>query len=161
MRNHLTQARARQSGFSIIELLIAVGIIAIFTTIAIPSLTAVSARTKTKNVAAELYAALSKTRSEALLRNTSITVTAKSGSWQNGWTITNPATTLAAIEDHGALSGVNVVGPASVTFNASGRLPSVAPPTFDVSSSVSSAAAAACISVDLTGRLYMKSASAC
>lgn len=152
--------RASHSGFSLTELLVAMAIAAIFAALAAPSFTELIARTRTKSVASELYAALSRTRSEALMRNTQIAVTAKNGSWQSGWIVADPSASGVSIDDRGATAGVSVSGPASVAFNASGRLPSSAPPMFVVTSPTSSNATA-CVSVGLSGRPYIKMAATC
>ena len=151
--------RARQSGFTLTEALVSVSIVAIFAAMAAPAFTDLIARTRTKSVASELYAALSRARSEALMRNTQIAISAKSGSWQTGWVV---ADTIGGgnIDDRGATSGVSVTGPASVSFNASGRLPSAAAPMFVVTSPASTTATA-CVSVDLGGRPYIKMAATC
>ncbi len=149
-----------QSGFSLIEVLVSLAIIAIFAALAAPSFADLIARTRTKSVASELYAALSRTRSEALVRNTQITVSAKAGSWQSGWIVADPNNSGVSIDDRGATAGVSVSGPASVAFNASGRLPSSAPPMFVVTSPASSTATA-CVSVGLSGRPYIIMAATC
>lgn len=133
-------------------------IAAIFVAIAAPAFTDLIARTRTKSVAAELYAALSRTRSEALMRNTQMTISAKNGAWQSGWTVASTGGTN--IDDRGATAGVSVSGPTSVAFNASGRLPSVTPPMFVVTSAASTTATV-CVSVDLGGRPYIKMAATC
>lgn len=148
-----------QSGFTLVEVMVAIAIVAIFAALAAPSFAELIARTRTKSVASELHAALSRTRSEALMRNTQITIVAKSGSWQSGWVVSDPSGG-GNIDDRGATAGVSVSGPASVSFNASGRLSSSAPPMFVVTSPVS-AAATACVSVDLGGRPYIKMAATC
>lgn len=143
-----------------VEVMVVVSIVVIFMSIAMPSFTSVAGRIKVKSVTSEIYAALLKTRSEAMMRNMPMVASAKSGGWKSGWTISDPAGGSAVLDDKGPLAGVSITGPGSVTFNPSGRLPPTATPAFTISSNGANATTA-CISVDLSGRPYTKFATAC
>ncbi len=149
----------RSAGFTMTEMMVALTITVILATLAVPSFKETIARSKTKSVASELYASLARTRSEALSRNATIIVTPKAGKWESGWTISNPAAD-APIDDRGPTSGLTVTGPDSVSYTASGRLPATSAPRFIITAT-SSTTATACVSVDLSGRPYMKMAATC
>ncbi|MBC7513461.1 MAG: GspH/FimT family pseudopilin [Herminiimonas sp.] len=152
-------ARQRNRGFTLVELMVAVTIVAIFMGIAMPSFTTLTGRIKAKSVASELHATLLKARSEALMRNVSIEVRPKSGNWKNGWTVAYSAATVL-LDDRGETAGVTVTGPVSVTFNAAGRLPPATPPPFIITS-LGANPTITCVSVDLSGRPYSKVGDSC
>lgn len=61
-----TRPAARPRGFTLVELLVAVAIVAIFATIAVPSFQGLMASSRTTSVANELLGGLQQTRSEAV-----------------------------------------------------------------------------------------------
>jgi type IV fimbrial biogenesis protein FimT len=149
------------SGFTLTELLVAIGIAAILVALAAPSFADLSASKRGQAVASELYFALLKARSEAVTRNANVTLSPKTDGWQSGWQILDPANAAIVLEDRGAASGTTISGPASVTFQGLGRVQgnSVAP--FQITTAVGSTSKYQCVSVTLSGRPYMKSGSPC
>lgn len=108
-------------GFTLLELIVAVAVMGILAVLAVPAFQYVAANTKIKSATSNLHLALLKARSEAVKRDTTVTLTATGSAWHNGWTMTSGANTLQAQE---ALKGVAVtVEPAvtSITFQSSGR----------------------------------------
>ena len=148
-------------GFTMIELLVVITIAVILATLAAPSFTTTIARNKTRSVASELYASLSRTRSEALSHNATVSLSAKAGGWNAGWSITNPVMSDTTIDERASTAGVIVsANTTTVAYSSWGRLNNTTAPMFVVTSAVSDAATT-CVSVDLSGRPYMKSASSC
>jgi type IV fimbrial biogenesis protein FimT len=145
------------AGVTLTELLIAMAIIGIMAGIAAPSFSDLMTKQRTKAVAADIYIALSKARSEAIKRNTSVTLSPKSGTttWQAGWEIFNPTDAASRLEDHNPVSGITITGPTSVVYLNSGRVRGTTAPTFDISSSDSHA----CVTVSLSGLPTQKSSS--
>src|ERR1700712_3687111 len=90
---HAVKAQQRNAaGFTLIELMVTVSIVAILALIAGPSLSGLIATQRIKAVAADLYVALSKARSEALKRNVNVTLSPKTANtWQAGWEIRDPS----------------------------------------------------------------------
>lgn len=150
---------AQARGFTLPELLTVVAIMATLAAVAAPSFSGLIAGQRAKSAASDLFASLLRSRSEAIKRNTEVTlVPATAGSWQDGWSIPNPADTGNKLEIHGALTGATITGPANVVYLANGRLKGSSAPSFSVQASGSSTRR--CIQVDLSGRPY-QTATAC
>jgi len=77
----------RARGFTIIELLVVVMVVAVLATIALPNLSGVIVRTRLKTAASDLHTSLVFARSEAIKRNCRINVVAAAGNWSQGWSV--------------------------------------------------------------------------
>jgi len=119
----------RVPGFTIIELLTAIVIVGILIMIAVPSFNDLILSSRIKGAASDMYGALALARSEALKRNTNVTVgpLTAGGLWSDGWQVMAGATVLAT---HGGLSNLKVECPSgtpctqTLTYARSGRLTS-------------------------------------
>jgi type IV fimbrial biogenesis protein FimT len=138
------------------ELAVTMALAAILATVAIPSFNTLIANQRARTYASELFATLVRTRSEAIQRNASITLSPKTGGWSSGWQIFDPAGNL--LEDRATAAGVTIAGPAGVTYRPSGRLQAGAAPTFLITTTSGSTTNYQCVSVDLSGRPNMKAA---
>ncbi len=147
-------------GFSMTELLITLAVAAILTTIAVPSFNELIATKKAQMCASDLYVALAKTRSEAVTLNNNAKLQPNAGGWSAGWQILD--VNNKALDNHAAEAAVTIVGPAAVTYGASGRLPAgAAAPMFVISTTSGATVNYQCVSVNLGGRPYMTAAAAC
>src|SRR3546814_9973386 len=84
-------------------------------TLAVPSFSYLVAKSRVKAAAIDLEIALVRARSEAVKRNSNVTLTPNTGGWKYGWTLlASDGSTL----DHGeAMDGINFVSaPSSVTY---------------------------------------------
>lgn len=92
----MTGARNRASGFTLVELMIVLAIVAILVTIAIPNLRNLIAKSELKDAAGGLTAALYLARSEAIKRGADVGVCsqgsatacgAAASDWKKGWRV--------------------------------------------------------------------------
>ncbi|MCD6025693.1 MAG: prepilin-type N-terminal cleavage/methylation protein [Solimicrobium sp.] len=145
------------NGFTLVELLIVLSIVAVLAGLAAPSFSDLIASRSVKSAALELFSSLLRARSEAITRNATVTLAPVSGNWQNGWQVIS--TTNTVLENRAAVKGVTVTGPNHVVYRASGRISGTTAPSFVITGSATHTYQ--CITVDLTGRPYMKAASSC
>lgn len=134
-------------GFTLVELMITIVIAAIMMALAMPAFTDLMASSQVKTDTSNLHLSLMRARSEAIKRNTSITVQPAGGLWKNGWTI------AGGIETHGAVQ-TDISGPASVTYNANGRAAGSASINLEVSSTKT--ATKRCVTINLSGQPIIK-----
>lgn len=115
----------RQSGFTLIELIVVLTISGIFLGLAIPAFREFTASQRVKNAAFDFAAAMLLARSEAVKRNGPVTVTQGTGGWANGWTVAAAGATTLATQD--AVNSVTITTnpdpTASISFQGNGRLP--------------------------------------
>jgi type IV fimbrial biogenesis protein FimT len=153
-----TKTIARRGGFTLVELLAAICVVAITTVMAIPMYTHFMANQRVKATASDLYLFLIKARSEALRRNANVTIKRTGSSWESGWDLEDSSNTV--IETHAAVTGISIAdAPSTITYLVSGRIQGNTAPNFLVSSTVVSSVQQ-CVTADPSGRPYAK-ASAC
>jgi type IV fimbrial biogenesis protein FimT len=149
---------ASSNGFTLIELMIVVSILAVLASLAAPSMSKLIATQRLRSAAGDMHLALVKARSEAVKRNRDVTISPAGGNWAAGWSILDPDGG-AALDVRGPRSSVTVTTSAtSVIFRATGRA-SAAVPQFVFSSSGTDVVR--CISADPSGRPYVKEGSSC
>lgn len=150
----------RIAGFTMTELLVTVSVAAILATVAVPSFSGLIASQRARTFASELNASLLETRAHALGLDERVTLEAKTGGWPAGWQIVDSNNNVLA--DHGPAAGVTVSGPGGVTYTPTGHLPiGSAQPVFVVTTTSGSQTDYQCVSVDLSGRPYVRAASTC
>lgn len=152
--------RGRSRGLSLIELMVTIFIIAILLAVAVPSFSSLIASQRTKNAASMLYAALARARSEAITRNTNVSLAATDGAWVKGWQIVDLRQPLAAVEVHNALNGLTSTGASTIVYQSTGRIQGNATPVVLIQAP-NHDAATQCISIEPSGRPYMKTAATC
>jgi type IV fimbrial biogenesis protein FimT len=141
------------------ELVVTLSVAGILAAVAVPSFSQLIASQRAKATGSELFGAMLQTRSSAIARNASITVSQNTGGWNQGWQILDPNGN--AIDNHGAAPGITITGPAAVTFRPSGRVQNGAAPMFVVTAFSGSTVSYECVSLGLNGRPYMAAAPTC
>jgi type IV fimbrial biogenesis protein FimT len=154
----------RERGFTLIEIIAALSVAAILVAIAVPSFSSFTTQQRIKAAAGDLFLAMGKARSQAIMRNTNVTLQPMntSSGWQSGWGIQDPVNAGSFLDNHEAVSGVTITPTptaASIVYQGSGRIRGGQSLQFLISSSASSANAR-CILLDPSGRPYLK-ATAC
>lgn len=147
-------------GITLIELLATLAVAVILASVAAPSFSALIAGQRAKSAASSLYASLARARSEAMMRNAGVTIAPKNGAWMNGWQITDSRFPQNALEVRDAIPGLSITGPASLSYQRSGKVDGNSTLTFLVAAQ-GYASATQCISVDPGGRPYLKAAESC
>lgn len=145
----MLKARRGHRGMTLIELIVVVSIVGIIAAIGLPSFRQLIVSQRIKAAASDLHASLTQARSEALKRNTSVSLTPVQGNqWSTGWKIVDPSDATRSLLQSAALSGVTITGPVSVTYLSSGRV-SGSTATFELSSAQTSDVR--CVSINLSG----------
>lgn len=146
-----------ESGFSLIELMVSLAVLAILLVIAVPTYRDVIAGQRVRAAISELHTALVLARSEAIKRNTSITLSRSSGNWASGWKIASPVAGQPDLLVHSHVPGVSIeTTAASVLFSGSGRVSTSV--TFEVSSDIDADdKKTSCLTLGLDGRAASKS----
>lgn len=94
----------QQSGFTLVELMITLALVAILATIGVPSFMNFIVNNRLAAQTNELVSALNLARSEAIKRNTRVTVcrsnngTGCGGTWNNGWIVFVDGGTAASVD---------------------------------------------------------------
>ncbi len=156
-----------QHGFTMIELMVTVIVLAILTAVAIPSFRSFIVGQRIKTASFDLMSSLLMARSEAIKRNTNVDVT-PGASWANGWNVAAGATVLKQQEALGnglsitCFSGAAASPCAKVTYSGRGRLPAGSVmPSIQITANdanIASGFGTRCISIDLSGRPSSKRA---
>jgi type IV fimbrial biogenesis protein FimT len=140
--------RQHLRGFTLMELLVSITVIAILAAMGIPSFRSLMASQRVRTAATNLQIFLNLTRAEALKRNTNITLApSQSGQWNAGWKIVDPSN--ATLFTAPAVTAITVNGPASIVYTPSGRVTSASAATFKLSSTDTTDIR--CVQVTLTG----------
>ena len=150
----MVAARATQGGFTITELMIVVAVASVLVAAALPSYNQFVRNQRVKTASFDLFSTLIQARSEAIVRNTSVTIAPTGGNWANGWTVTESGGTT--IRNESAIANITLTGPTSVVYNGSGRLTAAVVP-FELTAT-GSGITARCITLDLSGRPVSKAA---
>ena len=106
----------RSAGFSLIELMMVLVLVAIFASIAVPSFNALIERNRIQTASEELYSLLQYARSEAVNRHANVSIRAK------GLEIISGATTVQKHQGFQQVSLSASSATAELTFNATGTL---------------------------------------
>lgn len=140
----------RQCGFTLIELMVTLSVMAIMMAVAAPSFTDILAAQRMRSVAYDMTSDLVLARSEAVKRGADVNVEPSPNGWAAGWTVRVPSSADVISSRKAAGSGVIFSSsPGTITFDLNGRLPTATPQRFGLSDGASRNR---CISIDPSGR---------
>lgn len=146
-------------GFTIIELMISIGILVILVSVAAPSMSSLVRDQRVKTATFDVYSSLAYARSEAIKRNANVTITQTlpGSEWGGGWQIDIVPPSATSLKTQDAFSKVSISGPAvAVIYQRDGRISGPAAPMFVVKSAEDNTVTARCVRVDLSGRPNIK-----
>lgn len=115
--------KSRYQGFTLLELMITIGIFAIISAMAIPSFTGFVERNQLSSNVRGIVGALALTRSEAVTRREDVVFEALGGNWNSGWQVSVGGTVLRQSNEFP--TGYTLVftnGATELAFNARGIL---------------------------------------
>ena len=110
----------RAQGFTLVELMVTVAILAILVGVAVPSFKSFGEGQRVRSAAAEITTSILSARSEAVKRNTSVTLAPDTAdAWAGGWTVKYGAN---LVHQQAAFTNLTITGaPSTITFGGSGR----------------------------------------
>ena len=114
------QPRRMQRGFTLVEVVTVIAIMAILTGIGSASFVGFNQSTSIRGAAYDLIADLDYARSEAVKRNDDVTVQPINADWRLGWQVVTGNQVLRSREALGAQIGF-ASAPATLTFDGGGR----------------------------------------
>jgi len=145
-------------GFTAIELMIVLVVVAILAAVAFPAMAALISASKLRGASSDLYSDLLDARSEAVKRHTNVLVTPVGGSWTGGWTVTFGGVALTKHEALPSDLRVQVNVPATsastITFAANARVSSGAQ-TVIFYATAGAGVQARCVSTDPSGLAHI------
>ncbi len=152
---------AAAKGFTIVELMIVVAVVAVLAAIGLPSMRDLLKTNRMKTVSLDLYSSLTLARSEAIKRNSgSVSMIAAAGGWQNGWSVTCVdvagscgGADVLLLSQEAVESDIALSGPAAniVTYGRDGRLTTAAA-SFRITIPATASIAMRCVDVSVSGR---------
>jgi prepilin-type N-terminal cleavage/methylation domain-containing protein len=124
----------RPRGFTLIEMMVVVGIVGILAVMAFPAMTRMLTTQTVRSSAYDLFADLVYARGEAITRGTTVTVTgASTTNWKAGWAITEAAGGTTLRSQGARTAAITFTGPTDVSFDRTGRATNGASVLFSIS----------------------------
>lgn len=106
----------RNKGFTLIESLVVIAVMAILAAIAVPGMRMAQANARVKSAAGDISSVIADARSQAAGRQRSITVKAEAGGWNKGW-VMKFTVAIAGVPDLAANRGLPASAEVTATPN--------------------------------------------
>lgn len=105
-------ARHRSRGFTMMELIVTLSIVAILSAVAVPAMREFSLRANVSATTNDIVVALNLARSEAVKRGRNVSVVSTGGSWTAGWSVQTDAG-VVLVQHAAVATDYSVLGAAS------------------------------------------------
>jgi len=146
----MNPARHRAQGFTLIELIMVVAILAILAAITAPSMRDFVKAAGVRGASSDFYSALVAARAEAIKRRASVSVAPAVGtSWTSGWTVASGGSTFQKADPLPSEVAVKDAA-TTITYGANGRV-SAGAQTVVFYIAGSTTIPARCVSIDTNG----------
>jgi type IV fimbrial biogenesis protein FimT len=100
--NSARRLRAAVRGFTITEMMVTIAVLVIIVGLATPSFREIILSQGVKTASFDVFAGLILARSEAVSRNTTVTITPSGGNWSEGWVIADSGGEVVKRQDRRA-----------------------------------------------------------
>ncbi|CAN7550291.1 GspH/FimT family pseudopilin [Variovorax paradoxus] len=138
-------------GFTLIELITTITVMAILAGIALPSFSAFIANQRVRNVSFDLMAAITLARSQAVTRNTNVSLQKVGTAWDGGWRVSDGTLTFHNQEAYKNLSITDSTGLGAITYGKDGRAVTTGTKFTIAPSPAVSGVSSRCVSIGLSG----------
>ncbi len=123
MKNPTSPFRVSALGYSLVELMVVLSVVALLSALAAPSLKSWTDAQRMRSVSYDMVSDLLLARSEALKRGTTVQVVPSGGTWVGGWRVLLAGGQQQISQRNRVGGGVQVTAaPASVSFDLNGRV---------------------------------------
>jgi type IV fimbrial biogenesis protein FimT len=140
-------------GFTLTELMVSLTVLVILTGVAIPSFHEIYLAQAVKTASFDLFSSLLLARSEAITRNTTVSLVPSGGNWSEGWTVADADGDVVQRQER--MPRVTITGPGRVSYNGAGRV-STGGTSIALVANGGRSAHPSCIRIDLSGRPAQK-----
>lgn len=143
--------RRCMAGFTLIEMVTVVTIMAILAGMAAPSFQQFIGNQRLRNASYELMAALIQTRSEAVARNTSVDLVRSGVTWDTGWVVSVGS---SALHTQNTYSGISITDSADlnkITYGKDGRTVTAATKFTLTTTTTTTGVTPRCVTIGLSG----------